>query len=79
MVVGQPVCSNAAFARLINIRSLLVEDEHMYDGRCSRHREQYHLHQPEIRLLDGVLVVRLPESRMHFVRLGVSVLFVDNK
>ena len=44
-----------------------------------RRSEYYHLHQPEIRRLDGVLAVRLPESHMHFVRLGVSTLFVDDK
>lgn len=79
MVVGQLACSNAAFATFINIRSLPVKDKRMYDRQCPRHREQYHLHQPEIRLLDGVLAVRLSESRMHFVRLGVSTLFVNDK
>lgn len=44
-----------------------------------RHSEQYHLHQLEIRLSNGVLAVRLPETRMHFDRLGVSTLFVNDK
>ena len=78
MLVGQLACSNAAFAILINIRSLPVKDKHMYDRQCPRHREEYHLHQPAIRLLDVVLAVCLPESRVHFVRLGVSILSVND-
>ena len=55
------------------------QDKHLYDWQCPTHREQYHLDQPGIRLLDGVLAVCLPESRMHFVRLGVSALSVNDK